>query len=76
MSTLDNLATPNTTGMTEAERMQAAAEDRRVAMALRERCGVLYDACDGQVAWLIAELDWFAQALMRSAYTYADQEVQ
>ena len=75
MSMLEHLHEPNPVGMTPQQRADRAAEDRRVATALRERAGVLYAACDGHAARVIAELEWFAQALTQSAHTYQDQGV-
>ena len=67
---LDTLAHPLVDGLSPRDRECLAAELSVVAIAARERAGVLYAACEGRAALAIHELTEFADLVQRRATRY------
>lgn len=67
---LDDLPFPPTAGLSPQERAYLAYELSTVAIAARERAGVLYAACEGKAALAITELNELATAIQRRADAY------
>lgn len=70
MSTHDDLATPRVGGLTEPQRAYLAHEDRTLAVAARERAGILYAGAGDGAALAIAELNALADAADARAARY------
>jgi hypothetical protein len=70
MTYYDDLPVPPTAGLSPQERSYLAYDLERVAIAARERAGVLYAACDGRAALAIHELVDFADRVHRRAQGY------
>lgn len=66
----DDLPTPPTAGLTPQERSYLAYDLDVIAIAARERAGVLYAACDGRAALAIQELADFASRVQQRAQGY------
>ncbi|MFC0431044.1 hypothetical protein [Kutzneria buriramensis] len=67
---LDTLAHPPVDGLSPRERECLASELSVVAIAARERAGVLFAACEGRAALAIHELAEFADLVQRRATRY------